>query len=259
MDPRPSSGIPPNCNSLATDARGEDMLAPLPDFGEVDLRPHIGVTFDGQKGRYTVIFKAYTMGQADLWVKLYNTHIGPVPESPPGTTGSPYQVEVVAGPTWPANCIAFGDVLAGFEAGEPGPQGRGLSYLLQLRDRFGNNRTEAEEAYTSGSTDNYPWPQFRLNLFCEPEIAALEDGRCEGILIRDTDNGAGEDGIRRFIQEVPIREGGSVVYSPVDGTVDIARSMDYVGNGLFETTFTSNLAGQFDMQVRILRRFLRSF
>ncbi len=230
------------------------MLAPLPDVGKVDVRPHIGVVFDGQKGRYTVIFKAYTMGFADLVVKLYNTHIGPVPDAPPGVTGSPFKVRVVAGPTWPANCIAFGDVLNGFRAGEPGPQGRGLSYLLQLRDRFGNNRTEAEAAYTEGSREFYPWPQFRLNLFCLPEIAALQDGRCEGILIRDTDNGAGEDGIRRFIQEVPIREAGSVVYSPVDSTVDIARSIDYIGGGLFQTTFTSDLAGQFDMQVGMPHR-----
>eukprot|EP00951_Prasinocladus_malaysianus_P038332 scaffold420297_cov46-Prasinocladus_malaysianus.AAC.1 len=84
---------------------------------------------------------------------------------------------------------------------------------------------------------------------CTEEIAALNDGRCDGILIRDTDNGAGEDGIRRLINEKPIREGGAVVYSPIDGTVDIAKSTDYIGDGQFETTFTSDLAGQLDMQV----------
>lgn len=246
------SAIKPGCSSLATDRRGTDMLAPLPETGAVSLNPHITVYFDGDKGRYTVIWKAYVMGKATLDIMLYNGHVGPVPESPPGTTGSPFTIAVVAGPTWPANCIVFGDVLNGFVAGEPGPQGRGLTYLLQLRDRFGNNRTEAESVYLQGGTENYPWPQFRLNLFCLPYIAALNDGRCGGILVRDTDNGAGEDGIRRFIYEVPIREGGSVVYSPVDSTVDIARSMAYIGNGLFETTFTTDLAGQLDMQVLTL-------
>jgi hypothetical protein len=101
-----------------------------------------------------------------------------------------------------------------------------------------------------GGTDNYPWPTFRLNLACTEAMRALNDGRCEGILQRDTDNGAGEDGIRRFIYEVPIREGGAVVYSPSDSTADISKTMDYIGDGRFETTFTSDLAGLFDMQAR---------
>ena len=243
------SGIPPGCNSLATDSRGTDMLAPLPATGLVSLTPHVSVTFDGEKGRYTVIFKAYRAGNATVNVQLYNQHVGPIPESPPGTTGSPFSVLVQAGPTWPANCIAYGDVLNGFVAGEAGPQGRGLSYLLQLRDRFGNNRTEAEAAYLGSTTDNYPWPTFRLSFFCTQQMADLGDNRCDGILLRDTDNGSGEDGIRRFIYEVPVREGGPVVFSPVDNTVDIAKTMDYVGNGLFETVFTTDLAGLYDMQV----------
>jgi hypothetical protein len=80
-------------------------------------------------------------------VKLYNEHIGPVPDAPDGTTGSPFTVLVSAGPTWPANCIAYGAALDGFVAGEVGAQGRGVSYILQLRDKYGNNRTDAEEAY----------------------------------------------------------------------------------------------------------------
>lgn len=244
------SPIPPNCASLVTDPRGQDMLAPVSDeLALTVITPHGSIEFTGEKGFYTITYKVYKVGNATVGVQLYSEHIGPVPGAPPGDTGSPFTVLVMAGPTWPANSIVYGAVLDGFVAGELGAQGRGLSYILQLRDKYGNNRTDAEGAYFQAGNDDYPWPTFRLNLECTQLMANLNDGRCDGILQRDTDDGAGEDGIRRFIHEVPIREGGAVVYSPADSTVDISKTVNYIGDGKFETTFTSDLAGQFDMQV----------
>lgn len=117
---------------------------------------------------------------------------------------------------------------------------RGATMLLQLRDRYGNSREEAEALYLSDSAGTYyPLPRYQYNL--DPTATGLTDATTQNIKARTY---AGLDLMP--LMEVPISE------MWVNSRIVINPSVQYEAEGMFRITWTTTLAGSYDVALLVL-------
>jgi hypothetical protein len=130
--------------------------------------------------------------------------------------------------------------ITAFEAGnyEVVGKARGATMLFQLRDKWGNPKEEAEALFLE-SVDNYPLVQFQLNL--NPNTVGLTAASIENIVTRTY------EGLNLMpISELPISE------TYVNDRIVINPSLQYQSQGMFRLTWTTTIAGSYDISIMVL-------
>ena len=243
-----------------TDSLGQAVARMLPDLtiGKGTAGRHL-MQVDGfdppaidikyaDEGIYEVMYQVFKAGEADLVVFRMGINIGPPDDA--SNQGSPYRVTVRSAATDPANTMALPNMMQGLVNLTAGDRGDfegavGVPFTIQLRDKYNNEKEEAEDVFfvnpfdklsVSQPTQNFPSPQFQYNI--KTEGVKLTPKAKAGVVTRVT------EGVE--IIEEPINE----FYSTTTGlTPDY--NVRYIGNGRFTTYWTTTLAGQYDIAVTI--------
>ena len=195
---------------------------------------------------YNLNYTVYVRGWAVMEMMLVPCegppalHLGAYDPSLPS---SPFLIYVSSSETFPGACVPVDGnttAITEFEAGNYDVVGkaRGATMLFQLRDKWGNPKEEAEDLYLS-SVDYYPLVQFQYNL--NPNEVGLTSASVANIVTRTY------DGLNLMpINEKPISE----IF--VNDRIVINPSLQYQSEGMFRLTWTTTIAGSYDISIMVL-------
>ena len=232
-------------NFTFVDAAGNAASSVGAALGASEVAPLVSVEYE-DGGVYKCIYTAFVAGPAQMDITLNGVRIGSAIDISIFPSQMPLAIEVLAAETYPQKSLAAGPALEGFMAGTSVDSFGGVSFNLQARDRFGNVKKVVEEVYTSGEqTTNgefFPRTTFRYNLqSCEyDKNLASRPELCDKVVVRSS------EGVRYM--EQPLSEKAPSLYNPATG-IDIATSTVYLGEGQFQTSFGTTLAGLYDVAV----------
>jgi len=107
------------------------------------------------EGIYAVTYTVFVAGDAELLISRNGLNTGPSPDM--ASQGSPYAVTVLSAATDPSNSVAIPNMMDGlrnFTAGDRGTVAGsvGISFTIQLRDAYGNNKVGRTHSSLSDST-----------------------------------------------------------------------------------------------------------
>eukprot|EP00854_Cymbomonas_tetramitiformis_P000561 gene561-957_t len=237
--------------------------------------PSLTISYQSD-GKYKVEYTVFKAGEATLSVLLTacDDSLGP---QHIGTTSpaSPFKIMVSSAVTWVGMCsvvegeseavdsfvaaAAYGQ----YQAGVPYMvlvvtakvyliYRQGVSMMLQLRDKYSNDRDTVEDLYLS--EDGIWWPEVQFQYNIDPTSELITETSLSYVAYRDYDQFLAdaypenaEYLSNTVVKEIPTN---TDIYNGANGVITLNPTVQYVqDSGRFKITWTSTLAGSYDVAI----------